>query len=160
MDLILPSGSNPNNLRLPRNGRNYVVDADMYGICDRIKEIDDRLVIVASEHKDGIHFTVIEEEPNGNASMVCTVTELDERLLTRLRRMVAIPVAKRLEMIEEESQREREQQEKDHLEDTFEKFGQRAWWAMEKDGLIQRPKSYAKKSIKSTTESFNGQNAS
>jgi hypothetical protein len=89
----------PSNLTVPASRRYTAVEADLYNICERIKEIDPNLRVVMHEGRDE-PWVVVERGPDGEERFVSRYAELDARVLEDLRYMLAVPFEKRLQVVE------------------------------------------------------------
>lgn len=65
-----------------RDGQRVLVEADVQGVVQQIREIDPHLTVHWNEQ--GAHFVVIERLENGDEKLVTTALGLDGRLVKRL----------------------------------------------------------------------------
>lgn len=124
--LLLPEGVVPTNLHLPNGGHTYLLESDMYNICERIKELDPELIIVVHEHPGG-RLSYVIMEPNrqgtGGYEMVKRYHELDGRVIEDLRYMLSVPFEKRFdEKVAEIDKSEADRKEAD-LDELYERVG-------------------------------------
>lgn len=151
MSLLLPV---PTNLRLPVGTKTFVVEQDMYDICERVRtEIEggDCFFIVLHEEPNGdTYYTVMEQCSDGVDRVAITRIEaLDARVLERLRYIMAVPLSKRMDEIERLEKIDAARQKEEELEELYERMGGPMWSQLEHDGFVQRPKSYAKVGVTS-----------
>lgn len=89
-ELLMPIPDN-----LVQKGHRYV-DSDLYNICERVKEISPRLRILHQPRRPDAPWIVFEQCTDGVERFVSRYSALDARILTDLRRMLAIPAKQRL----------------------------------------------------------------
>jgi hypothetical protein len=138
-----------------------LVENDVFSICERIKEIDPNLKVILLEWDEKVDtrghtaicscpackpYAIMETSDDGVERLVCKVRELDERVLTELRRMIAIPFAKRFEELEKIEAAAKAAEEERQFEELYERMGGPMWKELEKCGFIDGPRaaSYAK----------------
>lgn len=97
----------PDNLTVHGALQYAPVDADLYNICGRIKELDPNLRVVLHE-QHAKPWVVLEKGPDGEERFVARYAELDARVLENLRYMLAVPLDKRLAALEAEEQKNNE----------------------------------------------------
>lgn len=114
-DLAIPFV--PENVMLPRSTtrRMKVVTSDVYNICDRIKQIDRRLMVVLQENHPE-PWAVMENCADGNVRMVARYEALDARILDDLQRMLAIPYLERFRILSEKIDKENADNEKINMD--------------------------------------------
>lgn len=147
--LALPT--TPSNLKLPPSVWHKIVDADVYGICDRIREVSASLFIVLLENDPVHNFAIMERCEDGAERLVFKVVELDGRVVQKLEHLQAIPLKERFEQIERENHRFEEQERERQVDDLYERVGAPMWRDLEQCGFIQRPVSYPKRGVKPST---------
>lgn len=146
----------PTNLSLPPGTGIAYVDADMYDICERVKEISPDIKIVAYDN-DGSKYThgICEDTPSKLALIfkvgpACPDTPvLDGRVISKLRRLLAVPLDERLKLIEKEEAKYEADCKENELEELYETMGRPMWTQLEHDGFITRPVSYPKVGVAS-----------
>lgn len=135
--LTLPNGTRPSNLHLSAEMRHAYVDGDLYNICERIKEIDPRLYIVDLHKSDQFVYAIMEGEcQDGFDHVIFKVRELDDRVLKRLRYLMALPLKVRLAIAEKEEHVFAEQAREAEMEELYERIGRPMWTDMDKCGFI------------------------
>jgi hypothetical protein len=145
--LELPGRLAPSNLHLPQDAQHMAVEADLYNICERVKEISDRLHIILLTHDDKHSFAIMEHCDDGVERLVFKVADLDARVLKRLRELMAQPLAERVAAIERDQRRFVEQEQEREFEELYERLGGPMWSELERCGFIQRPVSYPKAGV-------------
>jgi hypothetical protein len=152
MSLALPI--TPTNLVLPTELKNVPVEGDLYNICERIKEVSPSLRIVPLiGHPQGYRYIIMELCEDHVERGVCKVHELDERLITHLRKLMGMPLSERVAQIERDEMKFEADQKEQELEELYENMGRQMWIDLEKCGFIQnRPVSFPKKGIKPSKE--------
>lgn len=145
--LILPSGQCPTNLSLPPGATATYVDADMFDICERVREISDRLLIVLLEHSatETMSYSIMEHCDDGVARQIFKVKALDARVLDKLRELMSVPLAERYRRVEAENHRFEQADHEDAMDRLYEDMGRPMWTELEKCGFIQRGVSYPKR---------------
>ena len=125
----------PSNLRLAPGVQAELVDSDMYSICDRVREIDPRLYIVALSDEDKHSYVVMEQTPHGDM-LVTKVRELDQRIVDKLGYILSKPMSQRVRELELEEERWAAQEQKREMDEMIENVAlpmQRQLW---QDGFI------------------------
>jgi hypothetical protein len=145
--LTLPSGTRPSNLHLPEGMTATFIDADMYDICERVKEISPRLAIVLLEHDSKYAYAIIENCVDGVERLVFKVQQLDGRVIDKLRKIMALPLEHRIIELEKEHERILADYKEQQLEDMYDRIGRPMWTDLERCGFIQRPVSYPKAGV-------------
>lgn len=143
-DLVLPSGAAPSNLVLPNDTRTRMVDSDLHGICDRIREVSNNLYVVVHENPDGtlMHFSIMEHCADGVQRLALNVgpgrpiDALDGRVIDKLEWMRRIPIDKRVSEMEKQEAAEKAAADEHSLEELYEKMGRRMHYQLERDGFI------------------------
>jgi hypothetical protein len=141
----LVAAGSPDNLR---GSFGHLVEADVFSICDRIKEVDRNLVIYVMPSDSRRRFSIVEMCRDNVERLVFTTDELDGRVIERLQYLLRVPFEKRLaaaEAIEEKAKEE--QHEREHQE-LYEQIGAPMLRDLERCGFIQRPRSFAKRGIR------------
>lgn len=145
------------SLEIPVAPRNYVddwgtpsVSGDVYGICERIHDIDPSLRI-RDRHEPGdggFRYIVSEMCKDGIERWVCGVNELDARLVTRIQRILAVDLKDRLDEADKADARFKQQEHDDKLDAMVEKIGGPMESLLYKCGFIDnRPVSYPTKGV-------------
>lgn len=142
--LTLPDGVRPSNLHLGPGTQHVAVEADMYGICERIKEVDPSLHVVLLSSDDKWCFAIMELCADGVERLVFKVKELDERVIAKLRRLMALPLKQRLARLEKDEFKFYADKKERELDELYEQLGRPMWTQLERCGFIQRPVSYPK----------------
>lgn len=144
MTVVIPATSRPSNLHLPPGVKLETIESDVFGICDQIREISDRLFIVVM-HQGSQHACAIMERCDDNVDrLIFRVKQLDGRVVKRLRRMMGMSFEDRYKEAEREEFRMKEQEEEAAFEELYERMGAPMWSQLDRDGFIQRPVSYPK----------------
>lgn len=138
----------PTNLHLPPEAQAIPVDSDLYAMCERVREISDRLHINLILHKGDHAYVIFERCEDGHDRKVFMVKDLDARILPRLRKAMSVPLAERLEIALREQDEHKRQMHEDQLEELYERMGRLMWYRFERDGFIdQRPVSFPKAGV-------------
>jgi len=147
--LALPT--RPDNLH---GSYGTLVDADVYNICERLKEIDPRLKIhfIDPPIRYGpkvYNFSITEACDDGVERLVFRVEELDARVIQHVQYLLKVPFETRFAKAEAiEAKREEERQEAEH-EKLYETMGGPMLRQLEHDGFIEhRGVSYPKRGVK------------
>ena len=149
MSLVVPDTARPSNLHFAADVAVKMVDSDVYNICDRIREISDRLYIVVASRPDEYCFVIMESCDDGVDRMVYKLKELDGRVIERLREMMAVPLGERLRRLEIEEHKFNEERREEDLEELYERLGRPMWTELERCGFIDgRGVSYPKRGPK------------
>lgn len=145
-NLLLPEGSVPTNLHLnPNTDRARLVTSDMYHICERIREIDPRLYIVELERetREGSKygFAIMERCEDGVDRLVLRASQrgLDERILEKLRRIMALDLHARIAELDREREKWEAEQHENELEKLYEEMGGKMHRQLVADGFTQAP---------------------
>jgi hypothetical protein len=101
-------------VRKSKDGRWVGIEADLLDILAQVKEIDERLSIRWSV--SGEYFAVYERMPSGKDELVFTTTELDQRVVDRLRLISSTGYDFVKEMDKMDDEADREKQRKLHEE--------------------------------------------
>lgn len=135
-------GGLPSNLNVPPvGGSTPVVEGDVYNICERIKELDTNLFIIMHP-EDTYPYVIMEHTERGTEEFVYKTKELDARVIDRLQYMRAVPLQKRLEIIEAEERAWELLSREQELEELYEDVGRPMWTELDKCNFIDRPVSY------------------
>ena len=161
-NILLPDGMRPTNLHLvpfkrdPETGlpiitKARLVTSDIYMICERVKEISERLYLVELEQTSAegqkFGFAVMEQCLDGVDRVVCRATKdgLDGRLLEKLRRIMAVDLHTRIAIVERERESWEKAQAEEAADDLWNNVGGPMWIELEKNGFIDsRGVSYRK----------------
>jgi hypothetical protein len=145
MSLVIPGTSRPSNLHFAEGVKVVPVDSDMYGICERIKEISPRLFIVVAHDNDKHKFIIVEHCEDGVDRMVYGVAELDARVLKRLQYIMSIPLQERLAQLEKEEWEFEQQKAEEDFEDLYERMGGPMLHELYNTGFADNPRSAPKR---------------
>lgn len=150
MSLVIPGTSAPSNLHLPAGARAMPIDGDLLNICERVKEISPALSILLLEHDDNFAWAIMETAADGTEMLVFRTTELDGRVIDKLRQLMAKPLNERMAELEKQEYKMQEEQHDAELELLYETLGRPMWTQLEHDGFIQRGVSYPKRGVKAS----------
>lgn len=144
----------PSNMIVPPELRGVQVEGDVYNICERIREVSERLTVVPLVNDpNGHNYCIAERCEDGVERTIVKVYELDQRVVTHLLKLMAKPLSERLAELERTERRLEEQEKENQLDDLYERLGRPMWTELERCGFIeQRPVSYPKRGIKPTKE--------
>lgn len=120
----------------------------MYDVCERLrKEFPDiELFVVMHTLGDSSYYTVMERCKDGvDRVTIPRVHELDGRVIERIRYYLGVPLEQRFAEFEKEEARAAEARKQAELDELYERMGGPMWAQLERDGFIQRPKSFAKR---------------
>lgn len=134
-------------MHLPEGAKAYLVESDVYGICEQIAEISPRLHVFLLTDDAKYAYAITEHCEDNVERLVFKVKELDGRVIKRLRTLMAKPLLQRLDEIEKENHRFEQQELDDELERLYEELGRPMWTQLEHDGFIQRSISYPKAGV-------------
>ena len=138
----------PTNLHPGFGVRVNQVEADVWMVCDRIKEkFGDRLYVVVLDDNTRFKFTVVERCDDGQDRMVKSYEELTPKILHDLDFMLSIDPKQRAQILERENDAWREQWEQEELDRQYENVGRPMLSMLEKTGFLQRPVSYPKTGV-------------
>lgn len=92
--LFLPL--NPANLRSNARLNVQAVDSDVYNVCERLRELNDRLYVntIDDDHDKSRTFVIMEETPTGS-QVVFRTRKLDARVVEHVRYLLHVPFAER-----------------------------------------------------------------
>lgn len=147
MSLVVPATARPANLHLRPGTKAELVDGDLYDVCKRIGEVDERLFILLLDDGDAYAYAIMERCPDGWDRLVFKVKQLDGRVIERLRGLMAVPLNERLKTLEAEEHRLKEEAEQEAFEELYERLGGPMWTELERTGFSQRPISYPKRGV-------------
>jgi hypothetical protein len=144
-ELLINLADAPDNLQSGVHTRSYVIDSDMYNICNRIREEvegGDRLYIVINERGDTCDYTVMENTHDGSKIvMKCgpgwPIDALDARVIERLRYMLHVPFSERLKIVEKENVEYEKRCHDEVLENMYERFGGQMRWDLLNCGFTE-----------------------
>lgn len=148
--LALPK---PDNLRVPDHGRAHLVEADVYHICDRIKELDPNLYVYLLDPpvcfgERTYRYSVTEFCADRVERLVRRYEELDARVIENLEYMLRVPFEHRLQAAEAtEAQNDAARKEQD-FERLYEQVGAPMRRDLERCGFASRNTSYAKRGVR------------
>ena len=149
MSVIIPESARPSNLHFGDDVHVRMIDSDMYNICDRLREINPNLSVVAAMRGDEILYNIMESCPDGVERRIFKAKELDARVLKHIERIMGIPFEHRFEEACKEIDRYEAAQKEEQLDELYERLGRPMWTQLEHDGFIDgRNVSYAKRGIK------------
>lgn len=114
---------------LGRGGQTITITEDVGDIAQRLKELDERLVLRWSEC--GEYFQVIERLPDGSESLVTTASELSPALIDHVRKLghSSYDFAEELEAADKKAEREKDWR----FEQEVGEIGERLAHAIRKD---------------------------
>ena len=141
MDLAIAP---PSNLSLDPSVRAGLVESDMYNICERIKELDPNLKIIHLIDGETQSFVIMETGRDGKEYYVMKTSELDGRVLEKLRYLLHVPFEDRIKALEKGNEEFEKKAHEDALDELYERVGRPMWTTLEKTGFIDRPVSYPK----------------
>ena len=146
--LTLPDGVRPSNLHLPAGATATFIDGDLYDICARMRELDPNLYAVLLEHGGtGYSYAIMERCADGVERLIFKVRELDNRVIDKLREIMAIPLEHRYRELEKREYKLEEERRERELDELYERMGAPMWGLMERTGFSQRPVSYPKAGV-------------
>lgn len=146
-DLMLPSGLAPSNLHLRPGVNARYVENDIFDIAKRVRAVDESLHIIELEEDGRVVYAIMEHGRDGIERLVFRVSELDGRVVERLRYLMAMPLHERLDKLEEEELRANASKHEDDMDELYERVGRPMWTELEKCGFIQRSVSYPKTGV-------------
>lgn len=132
------------------DGNVRMVDSDLYNICERIKEVSNRLFIVEADDNASHSFVIMEHCDDGVDRMVYKTDELDDRVIKKCQYMLGVPFDQRMKKLEEDNAKWEAEQRENELEMLYEKLGRPMWTQLDHDGFIDggRGVSFAKRGPK------------
>jgi hypothetical protein len=146
MSVIIPGSSRPSNLHFHDGVTVRMVDSDVYRICDRVKEISDRLFIVVASEGAKHAFIIMEHCDDGVDRRVYRTNELDGRVIEKLRKMMHMPLDERVRVLEKEEAANEAARKEAEFEELYERLGGPLRYQLWHDGFIDhRDKSYPKR---------------
>lgn len=131
----------PTNMSLPPGARVSRVEADVFNICERLREHDPNLRVNVVQDGGEHAFIITELGPDGVERLVTRVPELTPELIVDCQKMLAIPLKDRLRAIDKENARRKAEFEAAKLEELWEGAGQQTYDAMFRGGFVHTPKS-------------------
>lgn len=144
--ILLPQGAVPTNLHLnPNTDKARLVTSDMYHICNRIREISPALYILELERetKEGskFGFAIMEKCNDGVDRLVIRASArgLDERILNKLRYIMAMDLHERIAMLDREREKWEQEQHENELEKLYEEMGGKMHRQLVANGFTQAP---------------------
>lgn len=139
----------PSNLVVPYElrGQDVKVDGDVYNMCERVKQIDERLRVLPMLNDEKYPFAISMICEDGVERLVFRMQELDARSERRLQYLASIPLTQRLDEFEAETAKREADRKEEELERMYEEMGQQMWKSLEDCGFIQRPVSYPKAGV-------------
>lgn len=148
-NLVLPTGVVPTNLHLRPSVKRRYVDGDLYGICNRMKQIDPNLYAVELEDGQDHAYAIMEHCIDGTDRLIFKVAELDARVLAKLEYLMARPLADRLDLIERDEHKYEADQKEEELERLYETLGGPMLRDLDRLGFMGGPRSssYAKRGV-------------
>lgn len=146
-DLVLPNGIKPSNLSLPPGTKIEYIHNDVFGVCEQLREIDPSLYIVLLTGDDKYAWAIMENCHDGLQRLVFKTAELDARVLDRIRKMMALPLKERIARIDAEHKKREEERKEARKDEAVETIALPMYQQLEKDGFLQRPKSYPKTGV-------------
>jgi hypothetical protein len=138
----------PDNIR----GRfGELVEADVFHICARVKEVDPNLYIYVVDKPGELEkrFSIVELCRDGEERLVFRTNVLDGRIIEKLQYLLRVPFKTRFAEAEAlEAKAEEERQRLEH-EDLYERIGRPMLTDLDRCGFIPggRRSSYAKRGV-------------
>ncbi len=119
-DLLLPRGLAPTNVKFRGEPPRYVTN-DVYAIGERMRELDPNLYAV--EDDEGYH--IMQSCPDGveRLALANPVKVLDARVIERLRYILAVPFADRVNALERDEAKHTADSADEELERMYERMG-------------------------------------
>lgn len=143
--LLLPGGARPSNLNLPDSMDAVPIESDLYNICERLKELSPRLHVVYIEGDLERPWTIMEECIDGVSRTVFCCSTLNAEVITRVERIMRIPLETRYAQAEKENELYEKAAAEEEFERLYENMGRPLWTELDKCGFIDsRPVSYPK----------------
>lgn len=141
----------PSNLIVPYEfrGQDVKVDGDVYNMCARVKQIDERLRVLPMPDNERYPFAISMVCEDGVERLVFRMQELDARSERRLQYLASIPLSQRLDEFEADTAKREADRKEEELERLYEEMGQQMYKSLEDCGFIQRPVSYPKVGVTS-----------
>lgn len=149
--LILPTG--PSNLYFDEGVKTMPVDNDMYGICERVREISPSLKIIFQTQDDLWQYVIMEHCEDGVERLVMKVgpqhdiKELDGRVITRLQRMRKLPLKERIARFDADAKKRRAKADAENMEKLYEDVGAPMLHELYRNGFADKPVSIAKAGV-------------
>lgn len=149
--LLLPRGATPTNIHLREGDKARLVTGDLFHVSERIREISPNLYIleleVGSAEAKKFSFAIMEQCKDGVDRLVIRVpktreTQLDGRILDRLRRIMAVDLHTRIAILDAEREKWEAEKHEDEIEQNWENLGGPMYVQMAHDGFFQRSESY------------------
>jgi hypothetical protein len=163
--ILLPEGMRPTNLHLTPQykmvredgaevavfNKARVCTADVYNICERIREVSPRLYLLELEQEsvegNKFGYAVMEQCSDGVDRVIFRVTKkgLDGRTITKLRRLMAVDLHTRIAICDRERDKFEAEQAEAAREQLWETVGGPMQIELERNGFIDgRGVSYRK----------------
>lgn len=144
-DLVIPGSAAPHNLHLADNVHAAMVEGDLYDVCNRIKEIDPSLFIVQlTDDANNCQFAVMEHCQDGMDRLVFKTQYLDQRILSKIQRMLEIPFEERFDAVCAEIDRQEAERREEESNEFYERMGGPMYSELARTGFIDRNISYPK----------------
>lgn len=124
-----------------------LVDSDLFNICERVKEVHPSLSIIELEDQTAHSFAIMESCEDGIERLIFKVAELDGRVIERLQQIMHKPLSERMDELERDEHRLKEEAEEEAFEELYEGLGKQMPLELERSGFIQRNVSFAKKGV-------------
>lgn len=160
-DLLLPEGTRPTNLHLTPmhwdaeggamvGHRARFVTADMYNICERIREISPALYLLELEQRtvegERFGYAIMERCDDGVDRLVFRTSRdrLDDKVLEKLRYLMAVDLHTRLKILDDERKKLEADAHDAELESLFDRIGGPMHRELVRNGFTQGdfPTSY------------------
>lgn len=132
----LIAAGRPSNLQTPTLGT--LVESDIFDICNRIKEIDPDLTVVANDEGHAHRFSIQHIDKHGNAYLVMTADELDARIINDLQYLLHVPFEQRYAEAEKRERAAELASMEHQRESLYEKLGHQFYVQLDRCGFIQR----------------------
>jgi hypothetical protein len=138
----------PTNIRLPEGSRATHVDSDLYGIAERIRELDPRYTLSLIEHVDGSAiWAVCEPDLSGVEHLIfrvgpgCEIDALDDRVIKRLEFLRFVPLERRYEEAAREAARQVKVRRAEQSERMYAALGAPMYSQLARLGFVDTPRS-------------------
>lgn len=145
--MILPEEHAPTNLHLKPGIKQRFVDSDLYDICNRIQEVHPSLYINELSKGDLAVWAIMENCEDGVQRLVYKTDCLDARVLTKVQRMLKIPLEQRFAEAEREEAKLKAEAKERELDELYERVGAPMQRDLVNCGFGGRRESYAKRGV-------------
>lgn len=121
--LDIPGSAAPNNLHFAEDVKATIIEADLYNICERLREVDPSLFIILLEDGNDHRFTIMEKCDDGWDRLVWSVDALDARVIDKARYLKSVPFEHRVDEAEKVEARMIAEKEAEAFEEFYDKLG-------------------------------------